>query len=539
MRGGKIVVDTELKTKTFEKQIEQVEKELDELVKRRDKAQQQLTENKTQKINGNTYMIDTKKIQKDISQYNLQIERTTNKLNDLNSKQEQINNEGFNQLTNDLKSAEKSAGKFIKKLSKMALGIFSIRSAFMFVRQSVSTLSQYNDDLKNDIEGIRYVLASSLLPIIQTVVNWVKILLSYLNYIYKSWTGKDLFDMTNYNLKKANGQAKELKRTLAGFDEMNVLSDSSSSSSSSDNFDFKLPDSEKPWWVQWIAENKDSFLNFLKLIASFIALFKLAELITSLDTIFKLTDKIGGALKKVLDFLGTKTGTGLLFIVGGLVLLIKGLIDYLNDPTWENFIVILGGIALIVAGLFVAFGTTVGWIGLIVLAIGAVGVAVYKNWDKIKAVLSPIWNWIDTKVLKPTWNGVKWLINGVISMLNGLIKGINEIAYPLRALIVGIGKVSGKSWTMDSVQIPMIPKLAKGGILNMPGKGVPYGGATIAERGPEAILPLTDNQQMEMLGSKIAEYVKIHITNVTELDGKVTSRKIKTVSANNDFAMNN
>lgn len=79
-----------------------------------------------------------------------------------------------------------------------------------------------------------------------------------------------------------------------------------------------------------------------------------------------------------------------------------------------------------------------------------------------------------------------------------------------------------------------LPKLASGGLINRPGKGVPLAvGGVAGERGREAILPLTDTQQMQYLGREIAKHVIINLTNVTELDGRQIA--IATAKVMNDM----
>jgi len=83
-----------------------------------------------------------------------------------------------------------------------------------------------------------------------------------------------------------------------------------------------------------------------------------------------------------------------------------------------------------------------------------------------------------------------------------------------------------------------IPKLAVGGIVNMPGRGVPYNGAIIGERGAEAVVPLTDSQQMALLGEAIGKYITINATLYNYMNGRVISREIQRVQNENDFAYN-
>ena len=51
-------------------------------------------------------------------------------------------------------------------------------------------------------------------------------------------------------------------------------------------------------------------------------------------------------------------------------------------------------------------------------------------------------------------------------------------------------------------------------------------------------IPLTDSQQMELLGSTIGRYININLTNVTELDGREIARKVDKIQQNNNFVMN-
>lgn len=84
----------------------------------------------------------------------------------------------------------------------------------------------------------------------------------------------------------------------------------------------------------------------------------------------------------------------------------------------------------------------------------------------------------------------------------------------------------------------LLPKLAVGGIINNPGPGIAYHGATIGERGAEAVVPLTDSQQMELLGATIGKYISINLTNITELDGRQIARKVEQISQNDNFVLN-
>lgn len=84
-----------------------------------------------------------------------------------------------------------------------------------------------------------------------------------------------------------------------------------------------------------------------------------------------------------------------------------------------------------------------------------------------------------------------------------------------------------------------LPKLAVGGIVNNPGRGVPIGANAITgEAGAEGVIPLTDSQAMEELGQTIGRYININLTNITQLNNRQIAREQKKINAQNDFAMN-
>lgn len=149
-----------------------------------------------------------------------------------------------------------------------------------------------------------------------------------------------------------------------------------------------------------------------------------------------------------------------------------------------------------------AFGAAMAFltspIGLVILAIGAligIGVLLYKNWDTVKmyavqlgTFLSGVWNSISTAVgnfingIKEKFLSgfsalvgiVKAPINGVISLINRAINGINGISVDIPDWVPGFG---GKHF---GLMLPTMPLLAKGGFTN----GVSIAG----EAGTEAVI---------------------------------------------------
>lgn len=139
-------------------------------------------------------------------------------------------------LKNSFNSVGSSIQGAVKHVAKLALGIFGIRSAFMFLRRASSDLASYDKQYAANLEYIRYALTQAIAPVLQWIVNLAAKLLGYINAIMQGWFGINLFSRGSVdNFKKMKTQAtgvgkavREIKKQLAGFDEMNILQDNGS-----------------------------------------------------------------------------------------------------------------------------------------------------------------------------------------------------------------------------------------------------------------------------------------------------------------------
>lgn len=81
-------------------------------------------------------------------------------------------------------------------------------------------------------------------------------------------------------------------------------------------------------------------------------------------------------------------------------------------------------------------------------------------------------------------------------------------------------------------------KLARGGVVNNPGKGVPISNNIIAgEEDPEAVLPLTE-ETLSMLGQFIGRHITIENIIDNNIDGRRLNRILKTSNGITNFARN-
>lgn len=82
------------------------------------------------------------------------------------------------------------------------------------------------------------------------------------------------------------------------------------------------------------------------------------------------------------------------------------------------------------------------------------------------------------------------------------------------------------------------PKLAVGGIVNNPGRGVPMGSYIAGEAGREGILPLTDSNTMAQLGQEIGKWITVQNVSNTYLNGRLIQRQIDQENKNKAFETN-
>lgn len=171
--------------------------------------------------------------------------------------------------TKNLSETGNKITDIIKRVGKWTLAVFAVESAYGLVRSAISTLSGYNKQLSTDIEYIQFAIASILEPIIERIVSWVFTLLQYVNYLAQAWFNVNLFaNASEKNFKSANQSAKQLNKTLAGFDEINQLQDTSQSDSSaslSPSVDLSNTEEfQPPAWLAGIATFFKPVVDFFK-----------------------------------------------------------------------------------------------------------------------------------------------------------------------------------------------------------------------------------------------------------------------------------
>ncbi len=308
-----------------------------------------------------------------------------NKVNEYKSKIENVKIQkqvaDVERLKNSFNTVGSSIQKSITNVARLALGIFGLRSAYMALRRASSDLASYDQQYATNLEYIRYALTQAIAPVLRYIVSLAATLLGYINAIVQAWFGINLFSKgsaKNFQKMKAGASGaskavKEIKKQLAGFDEMNVLTNQSDSGAGGGggampDFDLSKMQGEPPAWLQWIIDHKAEILSVLAGIATALTLIHFGI----------------SAIKAI----------GIGAMVAGLLWTIVSLKDYLEAPTWENFGKIIQGIGIFLAGLL---GIILGFPGVVAGVVVFIVGTIIKHWEQIKAFLQGGIDWLKGK----------------------------------------------------------------------------------------------------------------------------------------------
>lgn len=176
---------------------------------------------------------------------------------------------------------ERHASGGVKKLAKYLLAMFGIRSVY---QQMVSLSNRWlnSEDIraqqiKANLEYIKTSISNSLAPIIIYLTDLVMKLFGYISAILGALFGwvwplesaTDGIDGMNKGLKGAAKNAKDLNKQMAGFDEMNVLTEPASGGGGGGGPEMTMPVIETPdisGFLEAIQSIIDAFQPFIDII---------------------------------------------------------------------------------------------------------------------------------------------------------------------------------------------------------------------------------------------------------------------------------
>ena len=228
-------------------------------------------------------------------------------------------------------------------------------------------------------------------------------------------------------------------------------------------------------------------------------------------------------LKPIVDWFIKTFGPTIMNVINGIINFIKPIVGFISDVV-RSIIKVIRGILDFFTGIF-SGDMKAALNGLIDLANGIIGGII----DGFKGLVNIIIGGINL-LWRAIYSGVSWIINGIgdlVSWLGGLFG--QEWGWELPAEPPLIPEVK--------FDTPQIPKLAQGGIVNNPGRGIP---AVIGEAGREAVLPLDRNTEwMDELAARINGLQDDKpIVVQLYLSGKKIHEEMVNISRKKDFAMN-
>ena len=159
-------------------------------------------------------------------------------------------------------------------------------------------------------------------------------------------------------------------------------------------------------------------------------------------------------------------------------------------------------------------------------------------WQKVKDIFTKdkdgkIFDGIKEGISETFKNVVNKLIDGINTIIRVPFNKINSMLNTIRGITVFGAQPFLNMWGYNPLNVPQIPKLALGGIVNRPGRGVP---AIIGEAGAEAVLPLENNTEwMDILADKISGG---NVTIPIYMDGKKIATYVVDIQKKKAFAMN-
>ena len=222
--------------------------------------------------------------------------------------------------------------------------------------------------------------------------------------------------------------------------------------------------------------------------------------------------------------------TALLAVGGPLLIFIGSLISA------------IGSIMTLAPALGAAFTALTGPVGIvigIIAALIAIGVALYKNWDKIKAAAGKLKDWVVSKFtqLKNTvasiFNNIKEKMIAPIRTAAALIKAIvNKIKgffhfkIHLPHIKLPHFRIHPRGWKLGDLLHGEIPSLgidwyAKGGIFQSPSV------IGVGEKGPEAVLPI---EKLNAMMAAMADSIVNGISTTMALQGAGNGGEVKIVN---------
>jgi hypothetical protein len=270
-------------------------------------------------------------------------------LEKLESQYDKLNGKS-NMFSNSFNKIQSGMDKSLKSAKRFTLSLFGIHSIYRILSRASSSYLAQDEETSSKIQSAWIGLGSVFAPLLQTVANFTIKAVSYINVFIKALTGTDfLANAMAKSMNKASKSAGKLSKTLAGFDELTNLDDSTGGASVD---------------TSWIDNFKNveldpSITNFFQKLGEamkpvYEGVIKVIDWFKQLDTTTQILITTLGIAGLVGILIGGSKGISVAGAIAGVSLALFGLNEYINGDTTEaieGLILLLGGAGL--AGAFI------------------------------------------------------------------------------------------------------------------------------------------------------------------------------------------
>lgn len=271
---------------------------------------------------------------------------------------------GLSRMAFHSRDTAKGASGLLNAVKRLTPALLAAEGVMGLLRKAVSAYMQENQQMANTLNACWSSIGNMLGPIIERLVNLVALASAYftkflqlLGFVGKS-TGKAISTAGG----AASGAVKKLERQLASFDELNILSDSSSDSggggTGTGDLGAELQNVELPDWAKLVAQKLKSgdWARAASTLAG-----ALNDMVASVDWA-GLGNKLGYYLNGALTFLAAFLTTFDWLGLGAN--LADGVNQILTGVDWGNLVTVLAGKFRIILLTAAGFLQNLNWTAL-------------------------------------------------------------------------------------------------------------------------------------------------------------------------------
>ena len=179
---GKLTLDTELRTTKFENKLDKLESDLNIEEQKAEQDEQKFDDLSRTLNEMPKYKMDTKEYQtlaNNVEKANIDWQRATNNVENLKNEIVETRLESDKMVFDKNKKSIKNAGNLVKKLKKVGLTLFSIRSVYSLVSKASSAYLSQDVELAQKLQNVWTGLGSFMAPVLEYLSN---IMLKALGY---------------------------------------------------------------------------------------------------------------------------------------------------------------------------------------------------------------------------------------------------------------------------------------------------------------------------------------------------------------------